>query len=446
MRSLFSKIFSSIIITSICMLIIVLGSMYVATRISTNKWNDKIVENYQEILEKNLAFAEEQESLGRTVIFKDIIINSIEDNRISAITFTNTDAEEGFRWTSEKETAERPPKDLNRTTSEIPIEYMGVATGTVEVITLSPNNYELTKDYINRLLFTLVISLIASVIISLILAYLLSKKIATPITQISRSLAQLTEGINSAEINTNIQIKELFDISKAAERLQQEFISNERSRATWLNNIGHDLNTPVTSLRVQIEGLSDHVFTPSDKIFNSMKNELTILGNRISSFMDLSQLDSPDLEVVYSNIHSSEFLLPLLSSYEELQNKRSIEVVHEIENFTFSSDLELLTKATGAILENAFAYTPDGGIIRVFGKEVPEGTLFIIENTGRISPDILPQIFHELIKDDFSRGRSGAGLGLSVVKRITTLLEGTVTLKNTEDAMVQCRLLLPHKR
>ncbi len=445
MRSLFSKIFGSMIITITLVLIIVLGSMYISTRISTSKWHDTIIEEYTEIVTKNLAFAEEQETLGRTVIFEDIIINSIDDNRITGLTFYDTSGEQLFRWSRKNGDDPRTANEINLKAYDLPIEYLGEQMGVAKVLTISPNTYDITKDYINRLLFTLLISFVTSVLCSFILAYLLSKNIMTPITQISDSLSKLTEGINTAEINTKTDIKELYDISKAAERLQQEIISNERSRAAWLNNIGHDLNTPVTSLRVQIEGLCDHVFTPSDKIFNSMNDELVTLGNRISSFIDLAQLDSPDQKVNYTVVHSSELVDVLKYSFQDIKKTKDISVLQEIEKFDFSTDLSLITKAFGAILDNAFNYTPEGGDIHIYGKDVPEGILFTVENTGMISPEILPQIFHELIKDDFSRGKSGAGLGLSVVKRITTLLGGTVSIRNTEYNMVQCKVLLPKK-
>ena len=449
MRTLFSRIFGSIIITVLLVLAIVFASIYISSVQATNRWNEEIVSEFTSNLQTNLQFAEEQEDLGKSVVLTDVIVNSIEDTRISYLSFTDTEGNEVIsmkRDPADEDDGAHPSKDMVPRGFDIPVMYAGNLMGTVTIGTFSPSAFKMTQDLFDKILTALISSILAAVVISTVLAVILSKNISKPISQISESLSMITRGNSTAEIRNISSIREIERITDDVRALQKEITDNERERSNWLKNIGHDLNTPVTALKVRIEGLLDGVFPPSEKMYAQMKRELLVLENRIHSFMDLSLLDSPDITISPSRIQSKPFLNGLLNAFSDLEERKSIEVQHKIEDFTFFADQFLLTKALDAVIENAFIYTPEGGEITATCYSGSRYIFFSIENTGRIPEDSIPSLFKDLVRGDLSRTTSGSGLGLTLAKRVSNLLDGTISLDNLPEGKVLCTIRLPYTR
>ena len=182
-------------------------------------------------------------------------------------------------------------------------------------------------------------------------------------------------------------------------------------------------------------------------MYAQMKRELLVIETRIHSFMDLSQLDSPDLRVTPSRIQSSSFFHGLLNAFSDLGTRKSIHLTQNIEDFSFYTDQLLLTKALDAVvIENAFIYTPEGGEITTSCYTGSRYVFFSIENTGRIPEDSISSLFKDLVRGDLSRTTSGSGLGLTLAKRASNLLDGTISLDNLPEGKVLCTIRLPYVR
>ena len=91
------------------------------------------------------------------------------------------------------------------------------------------------------------------------------------------------------------------------------------------------------------------------------------------------------------------------------------------------------------IIENAVKFVDEYGIIRFSISQTDKYAVISLKNTGEgLSEEEIPKIFKRFYKTDESRGidASGIGLGLSIVRSIINLHNGTITVKSVKDSIL----------
>ena len=314
----------------------------------------------------------------------------------------------------------------------IKIEANNETVGYIDVLVYRIDYYAPTLFATKELLLAFIISLPFALIVSVILAAVVSKKNARSVKEIQQALTHLSRGyfdVNLPKQNT----EEMAEIAGSITALGKDLSRHQKSRKEWIRNISHDLNTPVTSLNILLNGAIDGVFPIDINLIESMKKENDTLMQRIQSVAYYSYLLSPDVKVNNMRVSVKSLLL-------EASDENNLGFsIPEADAFV-TADPALVNRAIKEVLLNAEAYKSGGEISSEIEKTGNNVTI-IVRNEGHL-PNPLPQFFEPWARGDASRTAGGSGLGLPIVYQIMELEGGSVHI-GEKDGIVSVTLALP---
>ncbi|WP_164472697.1 sensor histidine kinase [Cohnella candidum] len=249
------------------------------------------------------------------------------------------------------------------------------------------------------------------------------------------------------------------ELSKSYETLEETKTGLERmeqSRRQLVSNISHDLRTPITLLQGYLEALRDGVISDDaqrDSTIRLMLGKVEGLNGLIHDLFELSVLEARRVELSCISVTLEEWKERLNELYElDMKEKGMIfSCALDAEEDACAKvliDAQRMDRVFANLLFNAVRYTPQGGLIRIVLRRLPDlGMAEIsVEDSGSgIDPDDLPFIFDRFYKKDKSRHSSsgGSGLGLAISREIVELHGGTIGAFNRPEGGGAFRIRLP---
>jgi signal transduction histidine kinase len=220
---------------------------------------------------------------------------------------------------------------------------------------------------------------------------------------------------------------------KSAADKQEEVENLRRELIAW---VGHDLQTPLTSISAIIEALSDGIVedeATQKRYFGTAKKNIAALSRLIDDLSQLAQIDVGGLKLEREPVSLSDLVSDTLESFSEIAARQRIGLSGEVD-----WDIRLLTldaprmgRVLNNLIENAIRHTPPEGSIRVFGRRSGNAITLEISDTGLGIPAAdLPFIFDRFYRSEKSRSRitGGSGLGLAISKGIVEAHGGTISV------------------
>jgi two-component system sensor histidine kinase MprB len=226
------------------------------------------------------------------------------------------------------------------------------------------------------------------------------------------------------------------------ERLQgsrDQLDESVRAQRQLVADASHELRTPITSLRTNIELLREHEdLDPEERrrILADVVEQTEELGALVGDLIELSRGDFPD------------------DSYEDVRLDQLVdESVHRAQrNFPqtrFDAALspalvegnpDRLSRAINNLLDNAARHSPPGGLVEV---TVDGDGVRVRDHGAGVAEADLPYVFDRFYRGAGARGRHGSGLGLSIVRQVAEQHDGSVAVENAPDGGAVFSLRLP---
>ncbi len=275
------------------------------------------------------------------------------------------------------------------------------------------------------------ISVVLSVLIGFFAAWLSSGRIAEPVGILRRDIHDIRRLKRIP--GRNFEITELTDISSEVSEVSIRLSSQEEYKRQWLRDLSHDLRTPLSGLKSQLEAMADGVLEPSPERFRRHLLEIDRLENLAASIGELTAIEMRD-NPERTEINTERFIEMLVSPFEIEIQRKSILLESLIEKKTFSGDEPLLLRGLGNIISNAVKYIEDGSHIWIRVSETSDNeksiTLIEIANDGPgIPPEQRELIFTRLYRGESGRSTPGSGLGLSITREIVNLHGGEIRVE-----------------
>lgn len=294
--------------------------------------------------------------------------------------------------------------------------------------------YKANRIFVSTMEKGLFIGIILAVSITIALSVLIS-------TMLSKKARTLADYISSPDLMKTelgaLGVNEFDRILDSVKKLKNRLLHEETLRRQWMQDISHDLRTPLTAVKMQIEGMNDGVLEATAERFAALYSELTLIEKLVWNLQDLSRFESPEMKISAVKVSAFKFTEDVALRFSLLAEKKKIKFTVQkkcAEDFEFTADPLLLMRCVSNLLQNAFQYTAEGSEVTLCTEETPEKHVRIsVMNTGAISEDDIPHVFDRLYRGDRSRSTAGSGLGLSIAQAIANLHGGKIEVQNATN-------------
>ncbi len=282
-------------------------------------------------------------------------------------------------------------------------------------------------------------------------SYLYTSMIVKAIKEISDHADDTDEKNTRLEENTDLLKNQKQELKKAKEKAEE----SDKLKSTFLANMSHEIRTPMNAILGFTEILTE---TELDKKQTEYINIIKSSGNHllelINDIIDISKLESNQLQIVESKCNLNNFLKDIKIFFELSLNKNNkadlnLELNPGLEKGKdiLYTDTTRLRQILINLIGNAIKFTIDG-TISISYERIENELLFTIKDTGiGIPKEQLPIIFERFRQADETTTKKfgGTGLGLAISKACTELLGGKIWAESEKEKGSSFYFTIPYK-
>lgn len=284
---------------------------------------------------------------------------------------------------------------------------------------------------------TALIIILPAVILSLLIGWLLTRSAVAPLRALIHTVQKiLTTGDLHQRVPDPAPRGELGELTTMFNRMldQHERLIGD-SRAT-LDNVAHDLRTPMTHLRNATEQALLDPNPDRDVLLEALADcveESDQILQMLDLLMDLAEADAGHMTLNIETVSLSELVAEVVDLYAFVAEEREITLLNEVTGEQrVHADRLRLRQCLMNLVDNALKYSPKNSEVTLSVSAESEGVALCVSDQGiGMTDQDLPRIWDRLYRGEHSRSTSGLGLGLSYVRAILSAHGGTVEV-NTQ--------------
>ena len=288
-----------------------------------------------------------------------------------------------------------------------------------------------SHGFLNTLLYIVLIGGLLTVGVAILLAAWLSKRITAPVTALTEATQAIAQG-DTARLPVKSS-DELGQMSTAFNKMSSALETQRELRRRLINDVSHELNTPLSVILLEAKGLRDCLQSP-ENASDHIIQEVDRLRGLATDLDWLAETDLGELRLAMEKSSILDFLSGEVDRWQpQAQARRvvmSLHVPDDLTDLRVDIDRMRMSQALGNILSNAVRCTTAGGSIAIMAELKSGETLVIsvIDDGIGIDPANLPHVFDRFYRTDESRSRGigGTGLGLAIAQAVVEGHGGTI--------------------
>lgn len=276
------------------------------------------------------------------------------------------------------------------------------------------------------------------VFFAFIISYVIARRSMAPIKKLSLAAAEISKGNFDHKINAKAK-GEIGVLVDSFNGMAEELFRSQMLRKQFFADAAHELKTPITVIRGNLEGMIDGVIPANKEMIASLYEEAGFLAHMIEDIKYLALADSGELVLDKKEEDVNGIVSDCVGQLKATAAVRNLSVEMELKSSPIEAvvDRGKMFQVIYNLLINAGKYTPQGGKIKISTETMIESGKecfrIVVEDNGiGISEADQPYIFERFYRADKSRNRKtgGIGLGLSIVKKIVELHDGRIDVKS----------------
>jgi two-component system sensor histidine kinase BaeS len=264
---------------------------------------------------------------------------------------------------------------------------------------------------------------------ALMVALMTARHLLRPVHALSGSVAAITQGDYSARIAAPGD-DELGRLAQGVNQMAATLEQHRAARQQWGADIAHELRTPITILRAEIQAMVDGLRQPSRKAFDSLLAEAERLSRLVEDLYQLSLMDADALDYVFEPLDLVTLVRRGAESFRPRLRDAGLELELDLpDQLDIDADPTRLAQLLDNLLTNSLRYTTAPGRVRVIvSAQDNQAGIRVEDSAPGVAAEHLPRLFDRLFRVEVSRSRAygGAGLGLSICTAIVQAHGGSI--------------------
>lgn len=297
-------------------------------------------------------------------------------------------------------------------------------------------------------LYGLLVCLLLAVGGSLGLAWSLNRSLR----EVRSGIRQLGTGSSPKDVRV-LSGDELGELAEAFNRMAARLRQEETMRSDFIAMLSHEIRTPLTSIREAVDLIESGTFgevNEKQRHFLTIAEEETLrLSNLLSRLMTVSRMESRTITLSMTDVDCSRLASSTLERLEPAASAKSVTLKSDLPDTPpqCRCDPDHIQQVLLNLAGNAIKFSPEGGTVTVAVTPYESGTTFSVTDTGPgIPPEERAQVFQKYYRAPGMRDTvDGAGLGLSIARRIVEAHGATIELDSEPGNGATFRFTLPHR-
>ncbi len=310
------------------------------------------------------------------------------------------------------------------------------------------NNIAL-NEYKTHIKYIIIIGyLFLGCLISSALVYLIRARGQTiKMQNICKAAQKVAAGDFSVRLDVykNKKRKNEFDILKEDfNTMVTELASIEKLKDNFVADVSHEIKTPLSIIQgyadlLQTKGISEEQRSEYIKLISEQVNKLT---NLVTNILKLNKIQTKEI-VCKEKYYLDEQIRFCILAMEDKITEKDIEIEVNLDEVEINSDPVLLELVWNNLFSNALKFTDKGGKITFSLSNQGNVVIATIKDTGcGMSEETCKHIFDKFYQGDTSHSQEGNGLGLALVERVVTMLDGEILVSSAVGKGSEFKIVL----
>ncbi|MEP7190851.1 MAG: ATP-binding protein, partial [Roseiflexaceae bacterium] len=307
-----------------------------------------------------------------------------------------------------------------------------------------------------------------AVVVALVVGLVITSRMTRPLRSFQHAAQRLAAGARHEPLAIPPE-KELAELATSFNTMAGELEHQQQLRRQLVADIAHELRTPLSVLRLQLEGMEDGIEQPTPATLHSLVEEVGLLTRLVDDLRLLSLADAGQVSLAIDDLDAGTMIDRVVTAATARARQQQIDLRAEPPTAALAvlADPQRLAQILGNLIENALRYTPVGGSVTVRARlaigddrrttndqrhsssvvnRLSSVVVFEVADTGvGIPPDELPRVFERFYRTDKARAREtgGSGLGLAIVQRLVEMQGGQIWAGSTAGHGTTFSVALP---
>lgn len=268
-----------------------------------------------------------------------------------------------------------------------------------------------------------------------ILCWVLARHVTSPLRNMQKIVERFGQGDFTARVNSK-RHDELGQLGRTVDRMAERIDNLLKSQRRLLQDISHELRSPLARLGVAVElarGGGD-----MDSALNRIEREGNRLNTLVGELIQVTRGEGDPQGLVTERIRLDELIGTIADDVRLEAEKRHVILNTSLTEVSMNGNPELLRRAIENLIRNAIRYSPEETTVDVSLSKVGSVYRISVRDHGTGVPEeSLPSIFDPFYRVEKDRGRTsgGVGLGLAIAKRAIELHQGTMRAQNVKPGL-----------